>query len=68
MLAAKSQRSKLGPPKTESTYIHLERVADTLCRHSVSGLCSGLRKIAGKRRCLFLKTGDRKTADRKLAE
>ena len=63
-----SQPSKLGPPKTKSTYVHLDRVAPNLYRHRVSGLYYGFRKIAGKRRCLSLKTADRRTADRKLAE
>jgi hypothetical protein len=60
------------PPKplqsSRSTYLHLDRVAPNLYRHRVSGLYYGFHKVAGKRRCLSLKTADRKTAERKLGE
>ena len=55
-------------PSRRSTYLHLDRVAPNLYRHRVSGLYYGFHKIAGKRRSLSLKTADRKTAERKLAE
>jgi hypothetical protein len=51
----KSQPSKLGPPKTEPTDIHIDRVAANLYGHRASVLYYGFRKIAGKRRCLSKK-------------
>jgi integrase len=53
---------------SRSTYQYLDCVSSNLYRHRVSGVYYGFRKIAGKRRCLSLKTADRKTAERKLAE
>lgn len=53
---------------SRSTYRQLERGALNLYRHRVSGLYHGFHKVAGKRRCLSLKTADRKTAERKLGE
>ena len=56
------------PSPSRSTYQYLDCVSSNLYRHRVSGVYYGVRKIAGKRRCLSLKAADRKTAERKLAE
>ena len=56
------------PKKARGTYQLLESVAPNLYRHKKTGVYYGMKKVEGKRQSRALGTGDRKTADRKLAE